>query len=137
MPPATPPPVTVVIDRHDDALYTHTALAAHHLPSGRITLHPGPGTTSETGLAHDLLAALGKPSLLPGRCRRLAAGRGGGAGRCAAGTGVAQAPGCTVMRRCIPGWFAGPGAQRPHRGRPGVGRTLRAGPPAPEAFRVH
>ncbi|PZH20269.1 hypothetical protein C1I97_01390 [Streptomyces sp. NTH33] len=61
------PPVTVVIDRHDDALYTHTALAAHHLPSGRITLHPGPGTTSETGLAHDLLAALGKPSLLPGR----------------------------------------------------------------------
>jgi len=67
MPPATPPPVTVVIDRHDDALHTHTALAAHHLPSGRITLHPGPGTTSETGLAHDLLAALGKPPLLPGR----------------------------------------------------------------------
>ncbi|MFD9099419.1 hypothetical protein [Streptomyces collinus] len=62
----TPPPVTVVIDRHDDALHTHTALAAHHPPSGRITLHPGPGTTSETGLAHDLLAALGKPPLLPG-----------------------------------------------------------------------
>ncbi|MGJ3558177.1 AAA family ATPase [Streptomyces sp. INA 01156] len=67
MPSATPPPVTVLIDRHDDALYTHTALAAHHLPSGRITLHPGPGTTSETGLAHDLLAALGRPPLLPGR----------------------------------------------------------------------
>ncbi|MEU0213831.1 hypothetical protein ABZ281_01470 [Streptomyces sp. NPDC006265] len=63
---ATPPPVTVVTDRHDDALHTHTALAAHHVPSGRITLHPGPGTTSETGLAHDLLAALGKPPLLPG-----------------------------------------------------------------------
>nr|WSZ94245.1 hypothetical protein OH820_00015 [Streptomyces sp. NBC_00857]WTA00201.1 hypothetical protein OH820_35210 [Streptomyces sp. NBC_00857] len=62
-----PPPVTVVIDRHDDVIHTHTALAAHHLPSGRITLHPGPGTTSETGLAHDLLAALGKPPLLPGR----------------------------------------------------------------------
>lgn len=68
MPLAPPlPPVTVILDRHDDALYTHTALAAHHLPSGRITLHPGPGTTSETGLAHDLLAALGKPPLLPGR----------------------------------------------------------------------
>ncbi|MET9669426.1 hypothetical protein ABZY19_29325 [Streptomyces sp. NPDC006475] len=68
MPPAPPlPSVTVVLDRHDDVLYTHTALAAHHPPSGRITLHPGPGTTSETGLAHDLLAALGKPPLLPGR----------------------------------------------------------------------
>ncbi|MET7854227.1 hypothetical protein [Streptomyces avermitilis] len=54
-----PPPVTVVIDRHDNVLHTHTALAAHHLPSGRITLHPGPGTTSETVLAHDLLAAVG------------------------------------------------------------------------------
>ncbi|MFD8197245.1 hypothetical protein [Streptomyces wuyuanensis] len=61
------PAVTVVIDRHDDVIHVHTALAAHHLPSGRITLHPGPGTTSETGLAHDLLAALGKPPLLPGR----------------------------------------------------------------------
>ncbi|MGW4078469.1 hypothetical protein ACWELB_34160 [Streptomyces asiaticus] len=63
---APPPPVTVVIDRHDDAIHTHTALAAHLPPSGRITLLPGPGTTSETGLAHDLLAALGKPRLLPG-----------------------------------------------------------------------
>ncbi|WP_254406841.1 hypothetical protein [Streptomyces sp. GMY02] len=63
---ATPPPVTVVTARHDDVLHTHTALAAHHVPSGRITLHPGLGTTSETGLAHDLLAALGKPPLLPG-----------------------------------------------------------------------
>ncbi len=63
---ASPPSVTVVIDRHDNVLHTHTALAAHHMPSGRITLHPGPGTTSETGLAHDLLAALGKPPLLPG-----------------------------------------------------------------------
>ncbi|MCL7370522.1 hypothetical protein [Streptomyces ardesiacus] len=68
MPPAPPlPSVTVVLDRQDDTLHTHTALAAHHPPSGRITLHPGPGTTSETGLAHDLLAARGKPPLLPGR----------------------------------------------------------------------
>ncbi|WP_328543729.1 hypothetical protein [Streptomyces europaeiscabiei] len=63
----SPTPVAVVIDPGDDAVHTHTALAAHHPPSGRITLHPGPGTTSETGLAHDLLAALGKPPLLPGR----------------------------------------------------------------------
>ncbi|MEU6611563.1 hypothetical protein ABZ922_42245 [Streptomyces shenzhenensis] len=67
MPLTATPPVTVVIDRHDDALHTHTVLAAHHPPSGRITLHPGLGTTSETGLAHDLLATLGKPPLLPGR----------------------------------------------------------------------
>ncbi|MFE2059521.1 hypothetical protein [Streptomyces sp. NPDC059446] len=68
MPPAArSPSVIVVIDRDDDVIHTHTALAAHHPPSGRITLHPGPGTTSETGLAHDLLAALGKPPLLPGR----------------------------------------------------------------------
>lgn len=67
MPPVAPPtPVVVVIDAGDDAVHTHTVLAAHHVPSGRITLHPGPGTTSETGLAHDLLAALGKPPLLPG-----------------------------------------------------------------------
>jgi hypothetical protein len=62
-----PPPVAVVIDQGDDAVHRHTALAAHHPPSGRITLRPGPGTTSETGLAHDLLAALGKPPVLPGR----------------------------------------------------------------------
>ncbi|MFD4976896.1 hypothetical protein [Streptomyces sp. NPDC058424] len=67
MPLAVSPSVAVVIDPGDDAIHTHTALAAHHPPSGRITLHPGPGTTSETGLAHDLLAALGKPPLLPGR----------------------------------------------------------------------
>ncbi|WP_240660139.1 hypothetical protein [Streptomyces sp. WAC 01529] len=67
MPLVAPLPVTVVIDRDDDVVHTHTALAAHHPPSGQITLHPGPGTTSETGLAHNLLAALGKPPLLPGR----------------------------------------------------------------------
>ncbi|GGR53144.1 hypothetical protein [Streptomyces netropsis] len=55
MPLTVPPPsVTVVIDPGDDVIHTHTALAAHHPPSGRITLHPGPGTTSETGLTHDL-----------------------------------------------------------------------------------
>lgn len=41
MPPVPPlSPVTVVLDRHDDALHTHTALAAHHPPSGRIPCTP-------------------------------------------------------------------------------------------------
>lgn len=62
-----PPPVTVVIDRDDDALHMHTALAAHHPPSGRITLHPGPGTTSKAGLAPRPSRRPGKPPLLPGR----------------------------------------------------------------------
>ncbi|MDX3527752.1 hypothetical protein P1P75_15205 [Streptomyces sp. ID05-39B] len=61
------PPVALVMDRYDDVAHTHAALAAHDPAVGRITLHPGPGTTSDTALAHDLLAALGKPPLLPGR----------------------------------------------------------------------
>jgi hypothetical protein len=65
--PAQPPPVVLVLDRYDDAAHTHTALAAHDPAAGRITLHPGPGTTGDTALAHDLLATLGKPPLLPGR----------------------------------------------------------------------
>ena len=65
--PIKPPPVVLVLDRYDDAAHTHAALAAHDPAAGRITLHPGPGTTSDTALAHDLLAALGKPPLLPGR----------------------------------------------------------------------
>ncbi|HEY5836958.1 hypothetical protein [Streptomyces sp.] len=67
IPSRPPPPVVLVLDRYDDAAHTHAALAAHDPAAGRITLHPGPGTTSDTALAHDLLAALGKPPLLPGR----------------------------------------------------------------------
>jgi hypothetical protein len=66
-PAPQPPPVVLVLDRYDDAAHTHAALAAHDPAAGRITLHPGPGTTSDTALAHDLLAALGKPPLLSGR----------------------------------------------------------------------
>lgn len=62
-----PPPVTVILDSEDDAAYVRTALAAHGPAVGRITLHPAPGTAGEIYLAHDLLTALGKPSLLPGR----------------------------------------------------------------------
>ncbi|MFJ3842355.1 hypothetical protein ACIPY6_43725 [Streptomyces sp. NPDC090054] len=65
-PPATPR-LAVVLDAGDDAAFTHTALAAHAPHAGRITLHPAPGTTSDTALAGDLLFALGKPAHLPGR----------------------------------------------------------------------
>ncbi|MEV8535810.1 hypothetical protein [Streptomyces sp. NPDC051211] len=65
-PPATPR-LAVVLDTGDDAAFTHAALAAHAPHAGRITLHPAPGTTSDTALASDLLFALGKPAHLPGR----------------------------------------------------------------------
>ncbi|MFJ3928533.1 hypothetical protein [Streptomyces sp. NPDC090022] len=65
-PPATPR-LAVVLDAGDDAAFTHSALAAHAPHAGRITLHPAPGTTSDTALAGDLLFALGKPAHLPGR----------------------------------------------------------------------
>ncbi|MFE3578222.1 hypothetical protein [Streptomyces vinaceus] len=63
----TPPSLAVVFDAADTAAFTHSALAAHHLAAGRVTLHPGPGTTGDPALAHDLLAALGKPPQLTGR----------------------------------------------------------------------
>ncbi|MFI1869193.1 hypothetical protein [Streptomyces jumonjinensis] len=63
----TPPSLAVVFDAADAAAFTHSALAAQHLAAGRVTLHPGPGTTGDTALAHDLLAALGKPPQLTGR----------------------------------------------------------------------
>ncbi|MGW7348747.1 hypothetical protein [Streptomyces sp. NPDC054854] len=66
-PPTATPRLAVVIDAGDDAAFTHTALAAHAPHAGRITLHPGPGTTSDTALAGDLLLALGKPAHIPGR----------------------------------------------------------------------
>ncbi|MEU7283455.1 ATP-binding protein [Streptomyces sp. NPDC045431] len=40
MPLAAPSPIAVVIDPVYDVIHTHTALAAHHPPSGRITLRP-------------------------------------------------------------------------------------------------
>ncbi|MCF3183116.1 hypothetical protein IPZ70_24695 [Streptomyces polychromogenes] len=65
-PPATLS-LAVVLDAGDDAAFTHSALAAHAPHAGRITLHPAPGTASDTALAGDLLFALGKPAHLPGR----------------------------------------------------------------------
>ncbi|MFI6125411.1 hypothetical protein ACIBCU_37840 [Streptomyces sp. NPDC051064] len=62
-----PSGLAVVLDAGDDAAHTHCALATHDLAAGRVTLHPGPGTSGASALGHDLLAALGKPAQLPGR----------------------------------------------------------------------
>ncbi|WP_141704057.1 hypothetical protein [Planobispora rosea] len=51
----------IVMDPTDDASVTAAALAAHNPTAGRITVHPTPDTSSVQTLAHDLLAALGKP----------------------------------------------------------------------------
>jgi hypothetical protein len=59
------PPVTVLLDPADDAAVLHAALAAHAPSAGRITVHPTPAA-SDTTLALDILAALGKPTELPG-----------------------------------------------------------------------
>ncbi|MEV6735316.1 hypothetical protein [Streptomyces sp. NPDC051364] len=53
--------MTVIVDPGDDLVHTRAALAAHDPLAGRITVHPTPGTDSTLALAHDVLAALGKP----------------------------------------------------------------------------
>ncbi|MFD4968236.1 hypothetical protein ACFWNK_36400, partial [Streptomyces sp. NPDC058417] len=58
-------PVTVLLDPADDVAVTRAALAAHHLPAGRVTVHPAPAVRSQT-LGFDILAALGKSAELPG-----------------------------------------------------------------------
>lgn len=55
------PPVTVLLDPHDDANVTAALLAAHNPAAGRVTVHPTPSTSSPSALAYDLLAALGRP----------------------------------------------------------------------------
>ncbi|MFE7564185.1 hypothetical protein [Kitasatospora sp. NPDC057500] len=54
------PPVTVVLDRGDDARFTAAALAAHRPWAGRITVHPTVGTARTAVLLHDHLTALGR-----------------------------------------------------------------------------
>ncbi|MDF4254592.1 hypothetical protein [Streptomyces sp. WMMB303] len=61
-----PPAITLVMDPHDDVTHTRAALAAHDPAKGRLTIHPTPGTRSALALAHDVLAALGKPVPLTG-----------------------------------------------------------------------
>ena len=55
------PPVTVLLDPHDDADVTAALLAAHDPAAGRVTVHPTPAISSPSALACDLLAALGRP----------------------------------------------------------------------------
>ncbi|MCC3777447.1 hypothetical protein [Streptomyces sp. UNOB3_S3] len=59
------PPVTVLLDPADDADVLRAALAAHDPSAGRITVHPTPAA-SDAALVLDILAALGKPTDLPG-----------------------------------------------------------------------
>uniref|UniRef100_A0AAU1I9U2 Uncharacterized protein n=1 Tax=Streptomyces sp. NBC_00180 TaxID=2903632 RepID=A0AAU1I9U2_9ACTN len=58
-------PVTVLLDPADDAAVTRAALAAHNPSAGRVTVHPTPAASARA-LALDILAALGKPTELPG-----------------------------------------------------------------------
>ncbi|MET9182862.1 helicase associated domain-containing protein [Kitasatospora aureofaciens] len=66
MSPRPAPGVTLALDIGDDVACTRAALAAHHPATGRVTVHPTPGTTRADDLAHDILAALGKPYTPPG-----------------------------------------------------------------------
>ncbi len=52
-------PVTVLLDRDDDAHVTHALLRAHDPSSAVVTVHPTPGVSAAAPLAHDLLLALG------------------------------------------------------------------------------
>ncbi|MFJ9598276.1 hypothetical protein ACIRS3_36730 [Streptomyces virginiae] len=53
------PPVTVVVDRHDDERFTHAALAAHHPPAGHFVVHPTVAPRSRF-LWQDILHTLGQ-----------------------------------------------------------------------------
>ena len=57
----THPAFIVVLDAGDDARLTHAALNAHDPRHGVLTVHPTPATTAASALAHDFLAALGRP----------------------------------------------------------------------------
>ncbi|MFF7251552.1 hypothetical protein ACFZBU_47780 [Embleya sp. NPDC008237] len=50
----------MIVDRHDDPVYTATALGAHDGAAGRITVHPTPAAGGVAALAQDVLCALGK-----------------------------------------------------------------------------
>ncbi|WP_331729855.1 hypothetical protein OHV05_35080 (plasmid) [Kitasatospora sp. NBC_00070] len=70
VPPAAPgtrplPPLTLALDPADTPACTRTALAAHDPARGQATVHPTPGTAHTADLAHDVMAALGKPDAAP------------------------------------------------------------------------
>lgn len=57
------PPVTVLLDPHDDRAVMAAALAAHDPAHGHLVLHPTPVAASPAALAADLLRSLGKDPL--------------------------------------------------------------------------
>lgn len=57
----TAPALVVVMDPEDDVAVTRAALARNEPTHGHLTIHPTPGANTQTALAHDILAALGKP----------------------------------------------------------------------------
>ncbi|MGE7439468.1 hypothetical protein [Kitasatospora sp. NPDC001175] len=61
------PALTLALDPGDTPACAHAALAAHDPAAGQVTVHPTPGTDHPAALAHDVLAALGKPYTPPGR----------------------------------------------------------------------
>lgn len=54
------PPLTLILDPHDHAALTSTALAAHRPSAGRVTVHPTLLALTGTTCAHDLVRAYGK-----------------------------------------------------------------------------
>lgn len=58
---ADEPRITLLVDADDDARTTAGLLAAHDPAVGRIVVHPTAGSRSASGLAQDVLLALGHP----------------------------------------------------------------------------
>jgi hypothetical protein len=56
-----PAVVTVLVNADDDAAVTAALLDAHDLATGCVVVHPTPAMSSTSALAHDVLAALGRP----------------------------------------------------------------------------
>ena len=52
----------VLLDPDDDARVTAVLLTWHAPGAGRVCVHPTPATRSSAALAHDVLAALGRPA---------------------------------------------------------------------------
>ncbi len=58
---AAAPTLIVVMDPGDDVAVTRAALARNRPEHGFLTVHPTPSVNTPAALAHDILAALGKP----------------------------------------------------------------------------
>jgi len=63
------PQIRVLLDPTDDQAVTAGLLARHDPLAGRLVVHPTPGANGRASLAHDVLAALGRPVDIPPRSR--------------------------------------------------------------------